>query len=558
MSTLPEAVIPAPVFPARQPWLTANGRLWRLATLLLAGGVTIPILMLLPAWLTPAGEVWRHLADTVLVELLRNTVVLMVSVGAGVLVIGVGLAWLTVMCEFPGRGLFDWALMLPLGIPGYVLAFVAVGLLDFSGPVQGALREIFGADGYWFPRIRSEGGVIAVMVLSLYPYVYMLARAAFLSQGRAVLESGRILGLGPWAAFFRVSIPMARPAIAAGVALALMETLADFGAVSVFNYDTFTTAIYKSWFGLFNIDAAAQLASLLLLFVALTLYGERRWRGQARFHGGGKTARDHRYPLKGIRALAASGAAGLVLAVAFLVPLAQLVFWVWDTALEDLDASYLEFVAHTLMLGALAALLTASSALLLAYVRKIWPDNLTHLAMRLGTLGYALPGSVLAVGIMLFFTRIDNGIDALAQVWFGISTGLVLTGSVAALLFAYLVRFLAVAHGPVDSALERIKPSIQQAACSLGATQREILWRIYLPMLRPGLFTALLLVFVEVMKEMPATLLLRPFDWDTLAIRIYELTAEGEWEHAALPALTLVLVGLIPVALLVLRSDKKI
>ncbi|HLA75577.1 MAG TPA: iron ABC transporter permease, partial [Gammaproteobacteria bacterium] len=437
---------------------TANGRLWRIASLLVASLVAVPIVVLLPAWLMPEGAVWQHLADTVLSELLHNTVVLMLGVGAGVLILGVGLAWLTVMCEFPGRRVFDWALMLPLGIPAYVLAFVAIGLLDFSGPVQGWLRAVFGAHGYWFPRIRSQGGVIGVMVLTLYPYVYMLARAAFLSQGRNMLESGRCLGLGPWRAFFYISLPMARPAIASGVALALMETLADFGAVAIFNYDTFTTAIYKAWYGLFNINAAAQLASLLLLFVALALYGERRWRGQARFYSTGKAAREHRYKLTGARAWLAALAAGLILALAFLIPVAQLVIWVAGSALEDLDSRYLEFVGHTLMLGASAALLTVSGALLLAYVRKLWPDNLSRLTMRLATLGYALPGSVLAVGIMLCFTWLDSGIDSLAQRWFGVSTGLLLSGSVVALLFAYLVRFLAVAHGPVDSAFERIKP----------------------------------------------------------------------------------------------------
>lgn len=555
MSTVPESVIPARVFARRERRFGADGRWWRLASLLLAGLLAIPILMLLPAWLVSESAVWRHLADTVLLDLLRNTIVLMFGVGAGVLVIGVGLAWLTVMCEFPGRRLFDWMLMLPLGMPAYVLAFVAIGLLDFSGPVQGVLRDWFGVHGYWFPRIRSEGGVIAVMVLALYPYVYMLARAAFLSQGRNMLESGRILGLGPWAAFYRVSLPMARPAIASGVALALMETLADFGAVSIFNYDTFTTAIYKAWFGLFNINAAAQLATLLLLFVTLALYGERRWRGQARFYTSGKGVRDHRYQLKGARAVLATCAATAVFALAFIIPILQLIIWVVGTAFKGVDARYLEFIRHTLMLGALAALLTVSGALLLAYVRKLWPDNLTRLSMRLATLGYALPGSVLAVGIMLFFTWIDKGINNLAQAWFGVSAGLLLGGSLVALLFAYLVRFLAVAHGPVDSALERIKPSIQQAARTLGASNREILWRIYVPMLRPGLLTAALLVFVDVMKEMPATLLLRPFDWDTLAIRIFELTSEGEWQLAALPALTLVLVGLLPVMLLVRRAE---
>ncbi len=518
--------------------------------MLIAALITLPLLALLPAWLTAEDEVWRHLADTLLVDLLRNTAVLIFGVGMGVFVLGVGLAWLTTMCEFPGRRIFDWALMLPLGIPTYVLAFVAIGFLDFSGPVQNSLRTLFDTDTLWFPPIRSEGGVIAVMVLALYPYVYMLARAAFLGQGRNVLESGRVLGLNPWQVFFRISLPMARPAIAAGVALALMETLADFGAVAIFNYDTFTTALYKAWFDLFNLPAAAQLSTLLLLFVALALVGERQSRGRARFYSSGKRASAQRYQLSGKHAWLASGSAALVLALAFLIPVAQLVAWVVNTGMVDLDIRYLEFVSHTLLLGAMGALLTVACALLLATIHKQWPDNITRFSTQLATLGYALPGSVLAVGIMLLFTWIDGRIDTLM----GGNTGLILSSSVIALLFAYLVRFLAVAHGPVESALERITPSIQQAARSLGASHREVLWRIYLPVLRPGLLTAALLVFVDIMKEMPATLLLRPFDWDTLAIRIFEMTSEGEWERAALPALTLVLVGLIPVILLARRS----
>ena len=531
------------------------GRGWRGIGLVIAALVAVPIVAPFLAWLTPEGEVWRHLAHTVLGELVRNTAVLIVGVGLGVLVLGTGLAWLTAMCEFPGRRVFEWALMLPLAIPGYVLAFVAIGLLDFSGPLQTALRTVFGEE-LRLPPIRSAGGVIAVMVLALYPYVYMLARAAFLSQGRTLLECGRMLGLSPWQAFLRVALPTARPALAAGVALALMETLADFGAVYIFNYDTFTTAIYKAWFGLFSLDAAAQLSTLLLLFVACALFAERHFRGAARFHSSGKPAHERRFKLRGIRAYAASAAAALVLALAFLIPLAQLLIWAAGTVLQDLDARYVEFVHHTLLLGLLAALLTVAVAVLLATVRRHAPDALTVALTRVSTLGYALPGTVLAVGIMLALTWFDQRVDALST-WLGVP-GIALSGTVVALLFAYLVRFLAVAHGPVESGLERITPSITQAARSLGAKQKEILWRIYLPMLRPGLLCAGLLVFVEVMKELPATLLLRPFGWDTLAVRIFEMTAEGEWQRAALPALALILVGLIPVRLLMRPSRPKV
>ena len=529
---------------------------WRLASLAIAAVVAAPILIVFAAWLGPSTETWTHLANTVLPGLLRNTLVLILGVGSGVFVLGVGLAWLTTMCEFPGRRIFEWSLMLPLAIPAYVLAFVVVGLLDYSGPVQGAIRELF-ASSRWFPSVRSEGGVVVVMTLAFYPYVYMLARAAFLGQGRNVLDTGRVLGLSPWASFFRISLPMARPAIAAGIALALMETLADFGAVSIFNYDTFTTAIYKAWFGFFDLAAAAQLASLLLLFVAVALIVEKQMRGRARYDVTGKLASEARFRLTGWRAAAASLAAGSVMMLAFVIPVIQLGLWAWQSALSDLDMRYFRFFFNTLFLGAIGAGLTAFMAVLLAYTYRLSPEHFTRAAIRFATLGYALPGSVLAVGIMLSFVWLDQQISDTALVVFGVKLSQVLTGSLIALLLAYAVRFMAVAYGPIDSAFERIKPSLLQAARSLGASNWQILWRVSIPMLRAGMFSAALLVFVEVMKEMPATLLLRPFGWDTLATRIFEMTAEGEWERAAVPALTLVLAGLIPVVMLVRRSHNR-
>ena len=529
---------------------------WRLASLFIAAIVAIPILIIFSAWGEPVSAVWTHLANTVLPDLLRNTLVLIVGVGSGVFVLGVGLAWLTTMCEFPGRRLFEWALMLPLAVPAYVLAFVAIGFLDFSGPVQEWLRSVFGRS-VWFPRVRSEGGVILVMTLAFYPYVYMLARTAFLGQGRNVLDTGRVLGLNSWVSFYRISLPMARPAIAAGVALALMEALADFGAVSIFNYDTFTTAIYKSWFGFFDLAVAAQLASLLLLFVGVALVAEKRMRGRARYDVSGKLAREQRYRLTGWHAIAAFSIAATVMLLAFVIPVLQLLMWVIEAAAQDLDTRYIRFFFNTVFLGALAAGLTVFFAVLLAYTYRLSPERFTRAAIRFSTLGYALPGSVLAVGIMLSFVWLDKQIASTVSALFDISMTQVLTGTLLALLLAYVVRFMAVAYSPVDSAFERIKPSLLQAARSLGASNWQILWRISIPMLRAGTFSAALLVFVEVMKEMPATLLLRPFGWDTLATRIFEMTAEGEWERAALPALTLVIAGLIPVVMLVRRSSSK-
>jgi iron(III) transport system permease protein len=536
-------------------WLNVSVRGWRLASLIVALVVAAPMLVVAGAWFLPATEVWGHLAATVLPEILANTLWMLIGVATGTVVLGVGLAWLTSMCQFPGRRLFDWALMLPLAIPAYVLAFVLVGLFDYSGAVPEALRAVFGPNTGFLP-VRNAGGVIAVMVLAFYPYVYMLARAAFLAQGRAMFETARSLGLDPWAAFFRVALPMARPAIAAGAALALMEALADFGAVAVFNYDTFTTAIYKSWLGLFNLPAAAQLASLLLLFVAVALFSEQRLRRRARYHVTTKPAREELYRLHGRHAFAALSFCGAVLALAFLVPVVQLGVWATQNAARDLDARYLEFFGNTILLGAAAAAVTTFIALSLAYTYRLKPDRLVRGAVRFATLGYALPGSVLAVGIMLSFVWLDRYLAMPLAANFGY-TGPVLAGGLIALILAYGVRFMAVAYGPVDASFERIKPSLWQAARSLGASNREILWRVSIPLLSSGLVSAGLLVFIEVMKEMPATLLLRPFGWDTLATRIFEMTSEGEWERAALPAVTLVLAGLIPVILLVRRSTAR-
>ncbi len=517
--------------------------------------VLVPLAVILGSWLYFDPQIWVHLGGTILPQLLGNTFLLLVGVATGTLLLGVSLAWLTAACEFPGRRILDWALMMPFALPAYVLAFVFVGVMDFSGPVQSGLRALFGLSPAWSFEVRTTFGVVLVMTLVLYPYVYMLARVSFLGQGQSAYEAARSLGLGPWGAFFRVSLPMARPGIIAGLSLALMEALADFGAVAVFNFDTFTTAIYKAWFGFFDLQSAAQLASILLLIVLAALVVERRYRYRARFTDTARSGSHRRIVLRGGAALSASAFAWGIFLVAFVAPVVRLVSWAWG-ALDDLDLRYLDLFTHTFFLGAMAGVLTVFAAFVLAYANRYHADTSTALSVRIGTLGYALPGSVLAVGVMLSLTWFDHRVADAVEWLTGAETGLMLSGTVLALLMAYFARFLAVAYGPVDSGLERIRPSIRDAARSLGAGQWETVRRVYLPMLRPGLLTAGLLVLVDVMKEMPATLLLRPFGWDTLAVRIYELTSEGEWERAALPAVALLAVGLLPVILLVRRSAR--
>lgn len=530
---------------------------WRVVAYAGAVLVLLPLLVLALSWNSLDSTIWNHLLETQMARLLGNTLVLAVGVIVGVVLLGVSLAWLTSLCNFPGRRWLDWALMLPFAVPAYVLAFVMIGILDFAGPLQTTLRGWLGND-FRMVSIRSTGGVIFVLVLVFYPYVYMLARGAFLAQGRGLMEAARILGHSPWQAFWRVALPMARPAIGAGAALAVMETLADFGAVSVFNYDTFTTAIYKTWYGFYSLQTATQLASLLLLFVLLALYAERRAQGSKRFPGSDKPRQGPLFQLRGVRGWLATGYCLLILALAFVIPLVQLFYWLFTSG-SDFDERYWSLIRNTLTLGGIAAVTTVVVAMLLVLARRLQPMRRVRSAVALANLGYALPGSVLAVGIMFAFSVADNQLVVPLQAWLGVdSPAPLLLGSLFALLLAYLIRFMAVASGPLDTALARIRPALPEAAHSLGHTGASVFWRVYLPLLMPGLLSAGLLVFVDVLKEMPATLLMRPFGWDTLAVRIHSLTAEGNWPEAALPAITLVATGLLPVIVLIRRSAQPV
>lgn len=529
---------------------------WRLFAAAVTLLVAIPLLVVASAMLHPDRETWRHLAENVLAELVVHTLLLAVGVSVATAVLGTALAWLTAVCEFPGRRLFSWSLMLPLAVPAYVTGFVLVGLLDFTGPVQTLLREALGPD-LRLPPIRSGGGAALALTLALYPYVYLLARNAFLSQGRRALEVGQSLGLDRRQGFLRIALPLARPWIAGGVALVAMETLADFGTVAVFNYDTFTTGIYKAWYSLFSLPAAAQLASVLMLIVLGVLLLEQHMRAGMRYTQAGRAGQAReRIVLRGAARWGATLLCGAVLAAAFLVPVGQLALWALEVAVRDLDSRYWGYLARSLLLAGGAALMIASVALLLAYARRRHPDTWMNLMVRISTLGYAVPGAVLAIGIYLPIAWFDHAFVALMRETLGREAGPLLSGTLLAMLSAYLVRFLAVAHEPVSAALQRVTASMDEAARSFGLSTRQLLARVHLPLLRGGTLTAVLLVFVDVMKEMPITLMTRPFGWDTLATRIFEMTSEGEWERAALPAVALVLAGLVPVILLTRQTER--
>ena len=514
--------------------------------------VTVLITLAWGAFGAPAADM-QHLFDHVVPGVLLNTLVLVVGVTLLAGLLGTTLAWLVTAYEFPLRSVFSWALLLPMAIPAYVLAFVAIAGLDFAGPVQTALRGVFGAD-LRLPPIRSTGGVILVMTLALYPYVYLLARGAFATQGRRAMEVAASLGLTPRQALLRVQLPLARPWIAGGAALVAMETLADFGTVAVFNYDTFTTAIWRAWSALYSIEAALQLAGMLVLLVAVALMFEQRARAAQRHTAlGGPNAPRHR--LTGGRAAAATALPAAVLLLALVLPGIALVTWALGHAARDLDADWWAAAGRSVALGLMAAALVCTLAVALAYAVRTRPDGATRGLARLATLGYALPGAVLAVGVFLPMAGLNNLLEAAART-LGTDWPGYLQGSVAVLLLAYAVRFLAVAHAPIEANLGRITRSIDDGARLLGADGVALLRRVHLPLLRTGTLTAAALVFVDVMKEMPITLMTRPFGWDTLAVRVFELTSEGEWTRAALPALAIVLVGLLPVALLLRRAER--
>ncbi|HEX9182241.1 MAG TPA: iron ABC transporter permease [Burkholderiales bacterium] len=517
--------------------------------------LALPILAVLASLLQPSGDTWRHLAATVLPRYVGNTAALLALVAAGVISIGVVSAWLVASYRFPGVRLLEWALMLPLAMPAYVMAYAYTDWLQFTGPVQGALRAATGwqAREYWFPEIRSLPGAAVVLSFALYPYVYLIARTAFRDLSRSAIESGRLAGLSAWGSFWRVALPLARPALAAGTALALMETLADFGTVSYFSLEVFTTGIFKAWFAMGDADAAAQLSSVLLGFVLLVLLLERASRGRAAYYSAAPGKRTPPVRLRGAAAALASLACAAPVLFGFLLPagiLAQL-------ALADPEARWgarlLALVGNSFIISGVTAAVAVGVALALAYAVRISKSRVAAAANRVASLGYAMPGAVIAVGVLVPLGRLDNWLAALLEDGLGVQAGLLLTGTLAALVYACLVRFLAVALQTTEAGLARITPSMEDAARSLGASPTATLARVHAPLLAPSLASALLLVFVDVMKELPATFALRPFNFDTLAIEAYNLAKDERLAEAAVPSLVIVLVGLVPLLALTRR-----
>ena len=515
--------------------------------ILLAAIVALPVVSVLMSFFSGAGDTWSHLASTTLPRYVLNTAMILVLVAVGVVSIGVVSAWLVTAYRFPGRDILEWALLLPLAMPAYVMAYAYTDWLQFTGAVQSTLRALTGwqAREYWFPEVRSLPGAAVMLSFALYPYVYIVARTAFHDLSRSAIEAGRLAGYGPLGAFFRVAVPLARPAIVAGSALALMETLADFGTVSYFALEVFTTGIFKAWLSLGDSVAAAQLSSCLLAFVVLLLALERANRGRAAYHGPApRRARPHR--LHGGFAALACVACAAPVAFGFALPALILARLAWGEG-GAMVHRVATLIGNSFTIAALTALIAVAAALVMAYAARLTRSPLVAGANRLAGLGYAVPGAVIAVGVLVPLGRLDNALAGWLEETLRIQPGLLLTGTIAALIYAYLVRLLAIALQTTEAGLAKITPSMEDAARSLGATPGGALARVHVPLLAPNLATAALLVFVDVLKELPVTFALRPFNFDTLAVEAYNLAKDERLAEAALPSLAIVAAGLLPV-----------
>ena len=538
--------------PRLQRHRTRGGWLARAATLV-ALVCALPMVAVFIAAVTGGTETISHLADTVLWRYIGTTILLVLLVSVGTFAIGVGAAWLVTMTRFPGVRAFEIALVLPLAFPAYVLAYAYTHVLDHPGVVQTILRDVtgWGPRDYWFPEIRSVGGAAAMLVLVLYPYVYLLARAAFLQQSSTTFLAARALGSSAWAAFFKISLPLARPAIAGGVLLAVMETIADFGTVAYFGVQTFATGIYTSWFSMADRAAAAQLALCLLSFALLLAMLERAQRGGAKYHDPSRRQQPMEPAhLKGAQAALAMLLCGIPVALGAVLPVIILFTMGLGSEQNLMSSRYLGFIGNSLTLASVAALVTVTAAVTIGFYQRMLPGRRSNAAAYVARLGYAVPGGVIAVGLLVPFAAFDNALDAFMRARFDISTGLLVTGSIWLLVAAYMVRFLAAALGAYEGGQAMVPANMDAAARSLGQTPGGTLRRVHLPILAPSLMTALLIVFVDVMKELPATLIMRPFNFDTLAVQAYRLASDERLEGAAVPSLVIVSIGLIPVILI--------
>ena len=546
--------------PRHAPGILRRGRAspWSLAALLIAALVLLPILSVIWIAFNPSENIWPHLLATTLPRYLANTLILMAGVGVLTGMVGTGAAWLITMYRFPGSRHLAWMLLLPLAIPAYVGAYALVDFLEYAGPVQSELRALFGwqsARDYWFPEIRSRTAAVIVLSAALYPYVYLLARTAFCEQSGNTYEAARALGAGPWGRFLRLGLPLARPAIAAGIAIAMMETVSDFGTVDYFAVQTLTTGIFTTWLESNNAGGAAQIAGVVLLLVLVLVGIERGSRRNRRFHNAARDPRPVRaVTLTGWRGWLAAALCFFPFLIGFALPGGVILSHALENAGRWRDPGLIRALLNTIWVGGWAAVLTMLAALVLVYGVRLSRARLPRLLLPLTTLGYAAPGAVLAVGVLIPLAALDNRLADLVLMLTGSDPGLLLTGTTFAIIYAYFVRFFAIAQGATDAAMARIPPSLPMAARSLGRTSGQTLREIHLPLIRGSVLTGLLLVFVDCVKELPATLLLRPFNFNTLATRVYDSASLENIGEAAPAAVLVILVGLGAVILLMRRQ----
>lgn len=519
----------------------------------------LPIASVIIAAIAGSFETVSSLAETVLLRYTVNTLLLAILVACGSIFIGTLTAWIVVVTEFPGRKILEIALVIPFAFPAYILAYAYTDLLDHPGVVQSALRSLtgWGPRDYWFPEIRSLTGAAMMLTLVLYPYVYLLARSTFQNHVANAFNVGRSLGASPAKAFLYVTVPMARPAIAAGGLLVIMETIADFGTVAYFSVQTFATGIYTSWLGLGDRGAAAQLALGLLAFALLLAFLEYNNRGDNKYsdvEGSSNTV--SRFHLRGGMALLAQIVCAIPVLLGAVIPAVALVVMSLNSEQNILSERYLGFIWNTVFLGGLAAVVTVAAAVFLSTLNRFSSNRISLFAMFAGRLGYAVPGGVIAVGLLVPFANFDNWIDANMEELFGISTGLFISGSVTLLILAYMIRFLAAAIGSYDSGLDAIPETYDRAAQMMGSSIGRTIRKIHLPLLKLNVLTGMLIIFVDTVKELPATLILRPFNYDTLAVQAFRLASDERLEAAAIPSLMIAAIGLVPAIILCAKINK--
>ena len=539
------------------------GPWWHIGTWATSLLLLLPIASIAMLALTPRENIWGHLLRTVLPDYLLQTLALMTGVGLLTFIIGTTTAWLVTMHAFPARKVFQWLLLVPLAMPTYIIAYTYVDFFEYSGAFQQVIRDTFGWNSksdYWFPELRSTGGAIFVMSLVLYPYVFLTSRASFMRQSVCHLEVARTLGRTPWQVFLTVALPLARPAIVVGVSLAMMESLNDIGAVEHFGVRTLTLGIYTTWIGRGNLGGAAQIAVVLFIIVFAILWVERAGRARQSFHN----TTMHDYPinrtrLKGWRGWAATFACSLPVLLGFVLPGGILVSFALARFDDAATPAFASAALNTITLAAIAASIAVLVGLFLAYANRLHKSRAIKAATRLASLGYAVPGTILGIGLLIPLAATDNAISGLSREWFGFPTGLLLTGGIAAITIGYVVRFLAISYGNLESGLERVTPNLAAAARTLGRTPFGALKEVHLPLIRPALVSAALLIFVDCMKELPATLILRPFNFETLSTMVYTLASLDQLEESALAALTIVASGIIPVIILsrTMRGKKR-